>query len=82
MDKIYSVIALRKSVFLSHNVLPYNRGCEKEDLVNSSNLESLLLKVLRRCIVYHVQQWRRKSEVDLISKPQPQLDLNNLENYA
>ena len=32
---------------LSNNVLPYNRVCEQEDLVNSSNLQSILLKVLR-----------------------------------
>ena len=58
---------------LSNNVLPYKRVCDKEDLVNSSNLQSILFKVLRR--VYHsslnVGQWRRK--VDSISKPQLQI---------
>ena len=77
MDEIYSVVALRMSVFfsLSSNVLPYNRVCDKEDLVNSINLQSILLKVLRR--VYrsslNVGQWRRKCEVDSISKPQLQI---------
>ena len=33
---------------LSNNVLPYNRVCDKEDLVNSSSLQSILFKVLRR----------------------------------
>ena len=39
MDKIYSIVALRMRVFfsLSNNVLPYNRFCDKEDLVNSNN---------------------------------------------
>ena len=77
MDKTYSVVALRMSVFfvLSNNVLPYNRVCDKEDLVNSSNLQSILFTVLRR--VYHsslhVGQWRRKCEVDSISKSQLQI---------
>ena len=59
---------------LSNNVLPYKRVCDK-DLVNSSNVGSILFKVLRR--VYrsslNVGQWRRKCEVDLISKPQLQI---------
>ena len=65
------------SVFfsLSNNVLPYNRGCDKEDLVNSSSLQSVLFKVFRR--VYHSSlnegQWRRKCDVDSISKPQLQI---------
>ena len=58
---------------LSNNVLPYKRVCDKEDLVNSINVRSILFKVLRR--VYHsslnVGQWRRK--VDSISKPQLQI---------
>ena len=58
------------------NVLPYNRVYDnKKDLVNSSNLKSVLFKVLRR--VYrsslNVGQWRRKCEVDSISKPQLQI---------
>ena len=63
---------------LSNNVFPYNRFEEdndKEDLVNFINLQLILFKVLRR--VYHsslnVGQWRRKCEVDLISKPQLQI---------
>ena len=44
---------------LSNNVLPYKRVCNKEDLVNSSNVGSVLFKVLRR--VYRssliVGQW-------------------------
>ena len=78
MDKIYSIVALRMSELfsLSHNVLAYNRVCDKEDLVSSSNLQSILFRVLRK--VYHstlnVGQWRRKCEVDSISKPQLQIE--------
>ena len=61
--------------FLSNNVLPYNRLCDKEDLVNSSNLQSTLFKVLRR--VDHSPlnkgQWRKKCDADSISKPQLQI---------
>ena len=77
MDKIYSTVALRMSVFfsLSNNVLPCNRVHDKEDLVNSSNLQSILFKGLRR--VYrsslNVGRWRRICEVDSISKPQLQI---------
>ena len=77
MDKIYSVVGLRMSVFLylSNNVLPYNRVCDKENLVNSSNLESILFKLLRR--VYrsssNIGQWRRICEFDSISKLQLQI---------
>ena len=48
MDKIYSIDSLRTCVFfaLSDNVLSYNRVCDEEDLVNSSNLQSILFKVL------------------------------------
>ena len=60
---------------LSSNVLPYNRVCDKKDLVNSSNLQLILFKVFRR--VYrswlNVGQWRRKCEVDSISKPKLQI---------
>ena len=65
------------SVFfsLSNNVFPYNRVCDKEELLNSSNLQSILLKVLRK--VYrsslNVGQWRRECEVDSISKTQLQI---------
>ena len=47
MDKIYSIDSLRKCVFfaLSANALPYNRVFDEEDLVNSSNLQSILFKV-------------------------------------
>ena len=50
---------------LSNNVLPYNRVCEQEDLVNSSNLQSILLKVLRSSYrsSLNVGQWKRKCEV-------------------
>ena len=50
VDKIYSTVALRMHVFfsLSNNVLPYTRVCDKEYLVNSSNLPSILFKVLRK----------------------------------
>ena len=50
MDEIYSIVALRMPVFfsLSNNVFPYNRVCYKEDLVNSSNLQSIFFKVLKR----------------------------------
>ena len=60
---------------LSNNVLPYKRVCDKDNLVNSSNVGLILFKVLRR--VYHsslnVGQWRRKCEVDSIAKPQLQI---------
>ena len=60
---------------LLNNVLPYKRVCNKEDLVNSSNLQSILFKVLRG--VYrsslNVGQRRRKCEVDSIFKPQLQI---------
>ena len=75
------------SVFfsLSNNVLAYIRVNDKEELVNSSNLQSILFKVLRR--VYrsslNVGQWKRKSEANSISELQlHKLDLNNLENCA
>ena len=73
-ENIYSIVALRWRVFFfANDVLPYNRVCDKEDLANSSNLQSILFKVLRR--VYRpsliVGQWR-KYEVDSISKPQLQ----------
>ena len=77
MDRIYSVVALTMSVFfsLSNNVSPYNRVCDKEDLVNSSSLQSILFKVFRR--VYRSSlnegQWRRKCDIDSISKPQLQI---------
>ena len=74
MDKIYSIVALRICVYfsLSNNVLPYNRVCDKEDLVNSSNLQSILFKMLRRVYrsTLNVGKWRRECEVDSISKPQ------------
>ena len=74
MDRIYSIVALRMSVFfsLSNNVLSYNRVCDKEDLVNSSSLQSILFKVLRRVYRSTLKegQWRRKCDVDSISKPQ------------
>ena len=54
---------LRMPVFfsLSNNVLPYNRVCDKEDLVNSSNLQSILFKVLRRVhrSSLNVGQWKK-----------------------
>ena len=60
---------------LSNNVLLCNRICNKEELLNCSNLQWILFKVLRR--VYrsslNVGQWRRKCEVDSISKPQLQI---------
>ena len=49
VDKIYSIVGLRMRVFsLSSNVLPYNRVCDKEDLVNSINLQLIFFKVLSR----------------------------------
>ena len=67
MDKMYSIVTLRMSVFfsLSNNVLPYNRVWDKEDLVNSSNLVD--------CSLLNEGQWRRKCEVNSISKPQLQI---------
>ena len=76
VDNIYNCCIKDACVFsLSNNVLPYNRVCNKEDLVNSSNLLSVFFNVLRR--VYQsslsIGQWRRKCEVDSISKPQLQI---------
>ena len=67
MDKMYSVVTLRMNVFfsLSNNVLPYNRVWDKENLVNSSNLVD--------CSLLNEGQWRRKCEVNSISKPQLQI---------
>ena len=74
---IYSIVALKMSGSLSNNVSPYIRVCDKEDLVNSTNLQSILFKVPRRvyCSSLNVGQWRRKCEVNLISKPQLQIGL-------
>ena len=60
---------------LSNNVLPYKRVCNKGDLVNSSNEQSILFKVLRKVyrLSLNVGQWRRKCELDSISKPQLQI---------
>ena len=59
---------------LSNNVLPYNRVCDKEDLVNYSNLQSSLFKVFRRVDPTSLNEGllRRKCEVGSISKPQLQ----------
>ena len=81
MDKLYSIVALRVSVCfsLSNNVLPYNRVCNKEELVNSSTLQSVLFRVLKKvyCSSLNVGQWRRKCEVDYISTPQLQIGFKN-----
>ena len=57
---------------LSNNVLPYNRVCDKENLNNSTNLQSIEFKVLRTVdrASLNEGQWRRKCEVDSISKSQ------------
>ena len=77
MNRIYSIVALRISVFfsLSNNVLPYSRVCDKNDLVNCSSLQLILFKVLMRAYrsTLNEEQWRRKCDVDSISKPQPQI---------
>ena len=69
VDKIYSIVALRMRVFfsLSNNVLPYKRVCDKEDLVNSINVRSILFKMLRRVFrsSLNVGQWRRKCRFDI-----------------
>ena len=48
---------------------------EKVVFVNSSNLQSYLLKVLRRVyfLSLNTGQWRRKCEVDSLSRPQSQI---------
>ena len=55
--------------------MPYNRDSDKEDFVNSSNLQSIFFKALRR--VYrpslNIGRQRRKCEVDSISKPKLQI---------
>ena len=60
---------------VSNNVLPHNRVSNKEEFVNSSNLQSVLFKVLRGVYLLslNIGQWRRKCEVDSISKPQLQI---------
>ena len=60
---------------LSNNLLPYKKVCDKGGSVNSSNMQSILFKVLRRvnCSSLNVGQWRKKCEVDSISKPQLQM---------
>ena len=77
MDKICSFVKLRMNVFFSllNNVLPFNRVCDKEDLVNSSNLQSVLFNVFRSvyCSSLNIGQRRSKCEVDSISKPQLQI---------
>ena len=64
-------------------MLPYERVCDEENLVNSSNLQSIF-KVLRRvyCSSLNVGQWRRKCEVHLYLNHNCKLDLNNSDNYA
>ena len=68
VDNICSIVALRMRLFsLSNNVLPYNKVCDKEDLVNSSTLQSILFKVLSRvyCSSLNEGQWRRKCETTI-----------------
>ena len=64
------------SVFfsLSKNVLPYNRVCNKEDFVNSSNLKSILLHLLKRVYLssLNIGQWGRKCEKDSVFTPRLQ----------
>ena len=62
-------------VFLSNDVLPYNRVSDKEEFVNCSNLKSISSKVLRSVyfLSLNIGRWRRKCEVDLISEPQLQI---------
>ena len=68
---------LSMSVFFSssNKVLPYNRICDNEEFFNSSNLQSILFKVLRRVYLLslNIGHWRRKCEIDSISKPQLQI---------
>ena len=79
MDKISSIVALRISVFFStsNNVLSRIRVCDKEKFVNSSDLQSILFRLLRwvNLLSLNIGQWRRKCEVDSISKPQLEIRL-------
>ena len=72
VDTIYSIVALRMSAFfsLSNDVLLYNIVCDKEEFVNSSNLQYILFKILRRVYLssLNIGQRRRKREVDSTSK--------------
>ena len=65
------------SVFfsLSKNVFPYNRVCNKEEFVNSSNLQSILLQLLKRVYLssLNIGQWGRKCERDSVFKPRLQI---------
>ena len=65
---------------LSNNVLPYKRVCNKENLVNSSNAQSISFKVLGK--KWRSGQWRRKLEVDSISKPQSQIGFKQSEKLC
>ena len=62
-------------------MLAFSKVCDKEEFVNSNNLQSVLFKVLRRvCLsLLNVGHWRRKCEVDSISKPQLQIDDSDLD---
>ena len=85
-ERIYSIVALRTFVLasVSNELLPERRVLIKIGSQRSRRLLSMIFMVLRRVrlSVIYVQQWRRKYVVDLISKPQLQMGLKNLENYV
>lgn len=62
--------------FSSSNMLSYKTVCDKEEIVNSSNLQSVLFKVLRKVYLssLNVGLWKRKLVVDSISKLQLQIE--------
>ena len=71
-DKIYSMVALRMSVFY---VLQYNWVWHKWELVNSSTLKSVLFTLLRRVCIssFNLRQCRENWEANLTFKPQLQI---------
>ena len=74
VGRTYSIVALRMSFFLYQIICCHTTQFViiLEELVNSSNLQSILFKVLRTVYLssLNVGQWRGKCEVDSISKPQ------------
>ena len=86
VETIYSIVVLRTFVLasVSNELLPKRRVLVKTGSQSSRRLLSMISMVLRRVrlSVIYAQQWRRKYVVDLISKPQLQMGLKNLEDYV
>ena len=76
VDKIFNSCVKNECIFSSSNMLSYKTVCDKEEIVNSSNLQSVLFKVLRKVYLssLNVGLWKRKLVVDSISKLQLQIE--------